>query len=107
MSVRRTESGYQTSFALPGGQRDQHWSLVYGEVELAPAVWKLLEHDGTDVRVLATIHPHALSFAQLQEWLAATIGTEDARQLADAVRAQPPRHLGVPPAAAGANTPRR
>jgi len=107
MSVRRTESGYQTSFALLGGQRDQHWSLVYGEVELAPAVWKLLEHDGTDVRVLATIHPHALSFAQLQEWLAATIGAEDARQLADAVRAQPPRHLGVPPAAAGANTPRR
>jgi len=40
LGVRRTGSGYQTSFALLGGQRERHWTLVYGEVELAPAVWK-------------------------------------------------------------------
>jgi hypothetical protein len=101
MAVRRTESGYQTTFALLDGDRGHRWTLAYGEVELAPAVWKLVEHNDGSVGVIATIHPRALPLCKLEDWLAATIDAPAARELADAVRAQPPRHL------AGAATPTR
>jgi hypothetical protein len=97
MGVRRTESGYQTTFALLGADGAHRWTLAFGEVELAPAVWKLLEREDGAVRVLATIHPHGLPLSRLQDWLAATISAAEARELADAVRTRPPRHLLAPP----------
>jgi hypothetical protein len=91
MSVQRMQIGHETRFIL-SSRSGPRWVLEYGEIELVPAVWKILrvEPEGRE-DLLATERFLTPDEQTVRQWLTPITGPTEAAELATAARAEPPK----------------